>query len=59
MNNIIHYGDILAIPCFGILIYYFLAKKDKTILEYFLLIFAIIGFICDILFTIIFIKKYF
>lgn len=51
LNNISHYGDILAIPFFLLLIIYFFIKKDKTILEYILLTFAFIGLIADIFFT--------
>ena len=49
--NIVHYADILAIPCFFILIVY-LYKKNRTRTENFLFLFAIAGFVLDTVFTI-------
>ena len=46
-----HYGDILAIPCFFLLIVYFARIEDRTPMEDFLLLFAISGFVLDIVFT--------
>ncbi len=46
-----HYGDILAIPLFALLVYYFYRIEYKTTLEYVLFIFSIGGLIFDILFT--------
>ena len=58
MNGAIsHYGDILAIPCFLLLIFYFYKKESRTPLENLLLVFSIFGFILDILFTILFFYK--
>lgn len=54
INNIAHIGDILAIPLFALLILYFYNIKNKTWFEYILYFFSIGGFICDILFTIIY-----
>lgn len=58
-NNFIkfssHYGDILAIPFFALLVIYFYNIENKTIIEYILLLFSISGFILDILYTYIFI----
>jgi hypothetical protein len=51
LNNISHYGDILAIPFFLLGIIYFYKKDPKTITEYILLLFCISGFILDIFFT--------
>jgi hypothetical protein len=48
MNSIIQKADILAIPFFGLLIYYFSSIKNKNGIEYILYFFAIIGFIFDI-----------
>lgn len=57
-NNIIkkssHYGDILAIPFFALLIIYFYNIDHKSRLEYILFYFSISGFILDILYTFIF-----
>jgi hypothetical protein len=50
-KNIIHYGDILAIPFFFLLVIYFLVKKNKTKFEYILLLFTIGGLIADIFFS--------
>ena len=51
IKNIEHYGDILAIPFFIMLSYYFINKKEKTLFEYILMLFGIIGTIADIYFT--------
>jgi hypothetical protein len=60
-NNIIknssHYGDILAIPFFALLIIYFYNIKNKSILEYILFYFSIAGFVLDILYTIMFLSN--
>ena len=50
-NELAHYGDVLAIPFFGLCIYYFMNIKRKTWFEYSLLIFTILGFCFDILYT--------
>jgi len=52
-----HYGDILAIPFFALLIIYFYKIKNKSKYEYILFYFSISGFILDILFTYFFIKN--
>jgi hypothetical protein len=54
MKNLSHYGDILAIPFFALLVIYFYNIEDKTTIEYVLLLFSISGFILDILYTYIF-----
>ena len=54
IKNISHYGDILAIPFFALLVIYFYNIKNKSILEYLLLCFSICGFILDILYSYIF-----
>lgn len=57
-NNFIkkssHYGDILAIPFFALLVIYFYNIEHKSILEYVLFMFSISGFILDILYTYLF-----
>ena len=50
-DYISHYGDILAIPFFALLILYFYQIENKTILEYILFCFSIFGFLLDILFS--------
>jgi hypothetical protein len=51
MHNMSHYCDIIAAPLFFILSIYLYKIKNKTLLEKMLLIFAILGFILDSLFT--------
>lgn len=53
-KNIAHYADILAIPGFLLLIIYFYSIRDKSIIEYVLLSFSMLGFILDIYFTYLF-----
>lgn len=55
IKNCSHYGDILSIPFFALLIIYFYNIEHKSIIEYLLLCFSIGGFILDILFTCMFI----
>lgn len=57
MKNISHYGDILAIPFFLLLIIYFYKIENKNTIEYILLFFSIFGFVLDIIFTFQFIMK--
>ena len=45
--NLQDYMDIIAVPCFLLMIYYFILKKNRIFIENFLLLFAIIGFIFD------------
>jgi hypothetical protein len=52
--NLCHYGDILAIPFFALLIVYFNNIDNKSPIEYLLFYFSISGFILDILYTYIF-----
>jgi peptidoglycan/LPS O-acetylase OafA/YrhL len=54
-KHIINYGDILAIPFFALMIFYFYQIEDKNIIEWILFLFSISGFIIDILFTYLFI----
>jgi hypothetical protein len=57
-QNISHIGDLIAIPFFCLLIYYFYNKREKTIIENILFLFSIGGLIADLLFTFFFLKKY-
>lgn len=57
LRDISHIGDILAIPLFLISIIYFYQIKNKTFIEYILLLFTISGFILDIIFTIVYFKN--
>ena len=54
IRNLSHYGDILAIPFFALLVIYFYYIENKSILEYILFYFSIAGFVLDILYTYIF-----
>lgn len=56
LKNIVHIGDILAIPLFLLAIIYFYKIKDKNLIEYILFIFSIGGFLFDILFTVMFLS---
>ncbi len=51
IQTLSHIGDILAIPFFLLLTIYFYQLKNKTLLEYVLLLFALSGFVLDSLFT--------
>ena len=46
-ENLSHYGDILAIPFFALLAIYFYNIKNKSTIEYVLLVFSICGFVLD------------
>ena len=56
IKNCSHYGDILAIPFFALLVIYFYTIENKSTIEYVLLLFSISGFILDILYTYIFLS---
>ena len=57
-KNIVHYGDILAVPCFFIAFLYFYNKENKTLLEIFLMLFVLCGFIVDLIFSYLFLTNY-
>ena len=50
-KNISHWGDILAIPFFLLLVIYFYRIPNKSNIENLLFIFSLVGFIADIWFT--------
>ena len=56
-QNLSHYGDILAIPLFFLLVVYFYNIKNKTAMEYILLLFAIGGFVLDVFYTYLFYSR--
>jgi hypothetical protein len=58
IKNFSHYGDILAIPFFALLVVYFFNIQNKSMIEYILLYFSISGFILDILYTYIFLSHF-
>ena len=51
LQNIVHYADILAIPCFLISFIYFYYKENKTLLEIFIMLFLLSGLILDLIFS--------
>ena len=57
INNLSHYGDILAIPFFALLIIYFYSIENKSRMENILFAFSIAGFILDIWYTYIFLSR--
>ena len=57
IQNLSHYGDILAIPFFGLLVLYFYGIENKTPMEYVLFVFSGLGFLADILYTYLFYKS--
>ena len=58
IKNCSHYGDILAIPFFALLVIYFYNIEHKSTIEYILLCFSRSGFILDILYTYIFLSYF-
>jgi hypothetical protein len=56
-ENLSHYGDILAIPFFALLSFYFYNIEEKSPLEYLLFAFSLSGFILDIFYTHLFLRK--
>ena len=57
IHNLSHYGDILAIPFFALLMIYFYNIENKSIMENILFAFSIAGFILDIWYTYIFLSR--
>ena len=51
IKNENHYADILAIPYFALMIYYFYRIKKRTLIEDMLLLFAISGFVLDCIYS--------
>jgi hypothetical protein len=52
IDELTHIGDIFAVPLFALGIYYFYKIKNKKLIEVILLLFCIIGFMADFIFTI-------
>jgi hypothetical protein len=57
MRLLSHIGDILAIPFFALMVFYFYNIENKNTTENILYIFSICGLILDILFTYLFVKN--
>jgi hypothetical protein len=58
INKLSHVGDILAIPFWLLLAWYFYNIEHKNLLEYFLLFYVLGAFLCDTFFTYRFLKNY-
>jgi len=56
IKNCCHFGDILAIPFFALLVIYFYTIENKSTIEYVLLLFSISGFVLDIFYTYIYLS---
>ncbi len=56
-ENLSHYGDVLAIPFFALLSFYFYNIEEKSPMEYVLFAFSLSGFILDVVYTYIFLRK--
>lgn len=54
LKNLVHYGDILAIPFFALLVFYFYHIENKSVFEYILFYFSISGVVIDLFFTYLF-----
>ncbi len=57
IEKIVHYADVLAIPCFLISFLYFYFRENKTLLEIFIMLFLLSGLILDTIFTYNFLNK--
>jgi hypothetical protein len=51
LENLCHYADILAIPLFFLTFWYFYELKNKTYIEYLIMLFGLSGFILDTFFV--------
>jgi hypothetical protein len=49
--KLVNVGDMIAIPFFALLVFYFYKKKNKTALEWVLYLFSISGLMIDSVFT--------
>jgi len=58
IKNSCHYGDIMAIPFFALLVIYLYQIPHKTIVEFALLLFAVCGFVLDIFYTYLFLSGF-
>ena len=54
INTTTHIGDILAIPFFALLTYYFYFIENKTPFEWLLFLFSLAGFLIDGTFTLLY-----
>ena len=53
-----HIADIITIPFFVILIFYFYGNQHKTTIEWILYLFGILGFFGYTIFTFLFLKRH-
>jgi hypothetical protein len=57
LDKLCHYGDIVAIPFFALLVFYFSRISDRTSFEDILLFFSVSGLILDVVYTYIFLAR--
>ena len=56
-NKLAHYGDMIAIPYFVLLLFYFYQIENKTTFERLIIALIFIALICDVAFTFIFLRS--
>jgi hypothetical protein len=56
-SKIPNYADVMAIPCFFVGFIYFYQIEQRTLVENFMMFFMIVGFLCDSIFTIMFMRN--
>ena len=59
VENLPHYGDMAAIPFFLLTFLYFFSIDCPTLLEKLLMMFSLGGFVCDIFFVFLFLRKHY
>lgn len=57
IKNLNNYTNIMAIPFFSIMVFYFFDKKNRTHIENILLLFSIIAFFATVYFSYNFLNK--
>ncbi len=55
-NKLAHYGDMLAIPCYFIVLFYFYQIENKTLLEMLIMAFIFMALLFDVVVTFIFLN---
>ena len=60
LRNIANYGDIVAIPFWVLAFWYFFSIDDseRTTTETILLIFTFLGLVCDVGFSVMFLRRF-
>jgi hypothetical protein len=57
LNKLAHYGDLLAIPFFILILIYFSQKEHKTLVEKLIMLFIALTLVADLLFSFIFLTS--